>query len=181
MVAVVSYAGAAFAVSGAVISAGTGAGIVAVSVHNLSFSGTFACRLHLGFYHGSVLFSIESGYYFHAGINAQSSAVQGDIVVLCASPFEVGVESAVSRTSFILFFEALFGRGVAFAVDFHDAFGAEARVRMDEHFQAVCRVAQDIIGAPSDYNTRTFFGKLCDCLVLDFPKIIFVVRSEGPV
>lgn len=61
----------------------------------------------------------------NAAVNAQRSAVEGDVVVLRVAPFHIRIEPVIGRAPLVLVAYPLLGGFLPLAVDLDDAFRAE--------------------------------------------------------
>ena len=80
-----------------------------------------------------MLDSVKSLDDFHAPINAQSLAVQGEIIVLGMSPLHIRIEAVIGGTTFVLFPQPLFRGLFPLTVDIDNSLGAKVHVCVDEY------------------------------------------------
>ena len=103
------------------------------------------------------------------------------MIIGCIAPFHIGIEAVISGTAFVFLFQPGLRGFLAFAINAHDAVCPELHIGVDKDFQAVCPVAENVIGAAANNDARLLFGKVTDDLILQFPKIVAVGRAEAAV
>ena len=95
-----------------------------------------------------------------AGVNAERTAVEADVIILRLPPDAARVVLIIDLALLVLLGETLLRCLLRLAVALDDAAGAAGHVRTDEHMQAVLPVAQDIVRAAADDDALALFRSL---------------------
>ena len=125
--------------------------------------------------------SVELPDQLHAAVDAQGTAVEGEIIVLSVAPLHVGIEPVVGRPAFVLLFQPLLRGGLPLAVHLHDPLGTEVHIGVDKHPQAVGLAPEDIVGTPAHNDAGLLLRQFGDDPALDLPEIVLVGGTCGTV
>lgn len=77
--------------------------------------------------------SVQINKNMHAPVNAQFTAIQTDVIILCMTPFHICVKTIVGSTALILVLQPLFGCFLTFTVFFDDTLGTTFHTGMNKY------------------------------------------------
>ncbi len=98
--------------------------------------------------------------HINAGIHAQRTAVQRDMIVMHIAPLAHSKGTIVELAPLVLIAQALFRFLAVIAIEAHHPLGAELHIRIDEDVEAILTATQYIIAATADNYARTLVGKI---------------------